>query len=85
MFFGKGSEKLIPLTKDARGLLLCNPCWDGEHDHKARGGPVSRCLRGGCQCPCYELARERHPRVLKDKSLQQSIDGGEPLNITARS
>lgn len=51
-----------------------------------REGVISNCLRGGCQCSCVELARERHPRKVKDRSAQTKIDtAGSDLTITAKS
>jgi hypothetical protein len=42
------------LTKDYRGLKLCEACWNGNHFVRKISPPevICACLRMGCQCPC---------------------------------
>lgn len=65
------------LKKDYRGLLLCEPCWNNQHNHKEWGTKrkvIVDCLQNGCQCPCVELLHEKHPKVKPDYSAQTSFN-----------
>lgn len=60
------TETGVNLHRDYKGLLLCELCWDGAHfGHKLNSKgertstKFSRCLQGGCECPCREILAEQ--------------------------
>jgi hypothetical protein len=71
--------------RDGRGMMLCIPCWNGQHYTKEIKDfhreftevPVgknihSECLQGECECPCVRLMLEKSPRVTaKDRKKFQ--------------
>lgn len=70
------------LTKDFRGIKLCDPCWNGNHWTKAVKGreAVNHCLHGGCECPCPTLpadaswiGKRQRETAKKNREAQQSL------------
>jgi hypothetical protein len=66
-----------PRWAPAQQILLCEPCWNFSHDTKR----LKYCHRGGCQCPCTELAA---PSTRKTRFTQKRLEAQGQTTISMR-
>jgi hypothetical protein len=68
------------LTKDFRGLKLCEACWNGVHRIRAHNPErwVIHCKGMGCECPCTQLEASqsdfnRRIRAMREQAKRSQI------------
>ena len=70
----------MKLTKDYRGLNLCEPCFNGHHfglkigkrvgAEGAEDRSVCKCQENGCECPCSRMAGAQMRETIRKRTAK---------------